>query len=157
MKRWIAILLIASVVANVFLLGLLAGGAWHLTHHPGVAFRSDGLGRAARLLPEAQGQALRQAIRATVRQAAPRLREGRAARADAAHLFAQPQFDAKAITAKLDQALASDMTLRAALDHRMVGFAATLPQAQREKLAVALESIGPTRESVSHQYRKISN
>jgi uncharacterized membrane protein len=144
------VLLISSLVANVFLLGLVAGSVWHWTHDRGMGFRGGWRRQVAESLPEPQAQALRQAIRDTVHQSMPSLRQGRSARAEAARLFVQPQFDTNAITGKLDQALASDMALRTSLEHRMIQFAATLPQDQRKKMAEALKEGGPFRQGPPH-------
>lgn len=149
MKRWAVILLVASLVANVFLLGLIGGSVWHWTHDRGMGFRNGWRMRLSQSLPEPQAQALRRTIRDTVHQAMPSLREGRAARAEAARLFVQPQFDADAITAKLDSARASDMALRSNLEHRIIRFAATLPLDQRKRMAEALKD-GPFRAGPPH-------
>ena len=150
MKRWMVVTLIVSLVVNVFLLGIIAGSVWHWTHDSSMGFRGGWRMRVAQSLPEAQRQALHQAIHDTVRQQLPDLRQARAARAEAARLFVQPQFDADGINARLDQARASDMALRTALEHRMVQFAATLPQDQRKKMADALKEGGPFRQGPRH-------
>jgi len=150
-KRRTMILLVASLVANVFLIGLIGGTVWHWTHDRGMGFRGGWRMRVAESLPQPQRQILRQAIHDTVRQALPRLRESGAARAEAARLFVQPQFDANAINAKLDQARVSDMQLRTDLEHRMIQFAATLPQDQRKKMAEALKE-GPFRQGPPHPH-----
>ncbi|MBW8745857.1 MAG: periplasmic heavy metal sensor [Sphingomonas sp.] len=151
MKRRTMILLVASLVVNVFLIGLIGGTVWHWTHDRGMGFRGGWRMRVAESLPQPQRQLLRQAIHDTVRQALPRLRQSGAARAEAARLFVQPQFDANAINAKLDQARASDMQLRTDLEHRMIQFAATLPQDQRTKMAEALKE-GPFRQGPPHPH-----
>jgi len=138
------ILLVASLVANVFLVGLIGGTVWHWTHDRGMGFRGGWRMRVAESLPPPQRQALRQTIHDAFRQAMPRLRESGAARAEAARLFVQPQFDANAINAKLDQARASDMQFRTELEHRVIQFSSTLPQDQRQKMAEALKD-GPFR------------
>ena len=145
MKRRNTILLIVSLVANVFLIGLIGGTVWHWTHDGGMGLRGGWRARVAQSLPAPQAQRLRAEIRDTFKQTMPTLRQGRAARAEAARLFVQPQFDTDAIIARLDQARASDMTLRANLEHRMVRFASTLPQDQRIKMAEALKD-GPFRQ-----------
>lgn len=150
MKRWMVVTLIVSLVVNVFLLGIIGGSIWHWTHDRGMGFRGGWRARVAQSLPEAQRQALHQAIRDTVHQQLPALRQARAARAEAARLFVQPQFDANGINARLDQARASDMALRTSLEHRMIQFAATLPQDQRKKMAEALKEGGPFREGPRH-------
>ena len=150
MRRWPLVLLIVSLVANVFLLGLIGGTVWHWTHDRGMGFRGGWRMRVAESLPDAQRQALRQTIRDAVHQQLPALRAARADRAEAARLFVQPQFDANAINARLDQARASDMALRTNLEHRMIQFASTLPQDQRKKMAEALKEGGPFRQGPPH-------
>ena len=149
MKRWVMITMIASLVVNIFLLGIIAGSVWHWTHDRGMGFRGGWRMRVAESLPEAQGKALRQTIHAAVRNDLPALRAARADRAEAARLFVQPQFDANAINARLDHARASDMALRANLEHSMIQFAAGLPQDQRKKMAEALKD-GPFRQGPPH-------
>jgi len=150
-KRRTMVLLIASLVVNVFLIGLIVGTVWHWTHDRGMGFRGGWRMRVAQSLPPPERQILRQTIQEAVRQAMPKLRETGAARAEAARLFVQPQFDANAINAKLDQARASDMQFRTELEHRMIGFAATLPQDQRKKMAEALKD-GPFRQGPPHRH-----
>jgi uncharacterized membrane protein len=148
-KRRSLVLLIASLVVNVFLLGIIGGSIWHWTHDRGMGFRGGWRMRVAESLPAPQGQKLRKTIHDTVRQDLPALRQARAARAEAARLFVQPQFDANAINTRLDQARLSDMTLRANLEHAMIQFAAGLPQDQRKKMAEALKD-GPFRQGPPH-------
>jgi len=148
-KRWVVVLLVASLVANIFLLGLIGGSVWHWTHDRGMGFRGGWRTRLEHSLPEPKAQEMRREIRETFRQSMPALREGRAARAEAARLFVQPQFDANAINARLDQARTTDMVFRTNLEHRMIQFASTLPQDQRKKMAEALKD-GPFRQGPPH-------
>lgn len=146
MKRWPTILLIASLVLNIFLLGAAAGSVWRWTHGHHRGGQRDGWRmRAAEMLPASQAGAFRQAMRETVQASMPAIRARRTARAEAARLFVQPQFDAARVTAQLDRSRAAEMILRANLEHRVVGFAASLPLDQRQKLAEALKA-GPLRE-----------
>ena len=149
MKRWVLVLLVASLVANIFLLGLIGGSVWHWTHGRGMGFRGGWRTRLEHTLPQDKAEEMRRQIRETFRQSMPALREGRAARADAARLFVTPQFDANAINARLDQARASDMTLRSNMEHRMIQFASTLSQDQRKKMADVLKD-GPFRQGPPH-------
>ncbi len=149
MKRWVVVTMVISLVVNVFLAGIIAGTVWHWTHDRGMGFRGGWRMRVADSLPDAQAQALRKTIHDAVRKDFPALREGRADRAEAARLFVQPQFDANAINAKLDAARASDMALRADLEHSMIQFAAGLPLDQRKKMAEALKD-GPFRQGPPH-------
>ena len=149
MKRWVVVLLVASLVANIFLLGLIGGSVWHWTHDRGMGFRGGWRTRLEHSLPEPKAQEMRREIRETFRQSMPALREGRAARAEAARLFVAPQFDAAAITAKLDQARASDMALRTNMEHRMIQFSSTLSLDERKKMAEVLKD-GPFRQGPPH-------
>jgi len=148
-KRWVLVLLVASLVVNIFLLGLIGGSVWHWTHGRGMGFGGGWRARLAQSLPEPQAKAMREDIHDTIRQSMPALRQGRAARAEAARLFVQPQFDANAINARLDQARTTDMVFRTNLEHRMIQFASTLPQDQRKKMAEALKD-GPFRQGPPH-------
>lgn len=151
MKRWVMVTMVASLIVNVFLLGIIGGSVWHWTHDRGMGFGGGWRARLTASLPEAQAQTMRRAIHDTVRQSMPLLRQGRAARAEAARLFVQPQFDADAINAQLDRARANEMTFRTALEHRMIEFAAALPQDQRKKMAEALKD-GPFRQGPPHAH-----
>jgi len=144
-RRWPAILLIVSLVANVFLAGMIGGGLWRWTHVRDLCTHSRWRVGAAESLPEPQATAFRQAMKSTLWASRPILRDAHAARAEASRLFVQPRYDGLAITAALDKARADDMIVRTALEHRLVVFSATLPQDQRQKLADALKA-GPFRE-----------
>jgi uncharacterized membrane protein len=148
-RRWSTILLIVSLVTNIFLIGAIAGGVWRWTHNPAIGLRGAWRIRAAEALPDAQADAFRAAIQTTVRANIAVAHQGRAARAEAARLFVQPQFDTNAVNIRLDQARAADMAMRTQLEHRVVQFASTLPQDQRAKLAEALKA-GPLREGRHH-------
>ncbi len=145
MKRRAVILLTVSLVANVFLIGAIAGGVWRWTHYPGPGFRGGWRMHVADSLPDAQARSLRQVIDATIAQSQPTVQRSRAARAEAARLFVQPRFDGRVIATRLDQARAADTFLRRRLEQRIIQFAATLPQDQRRKMAEALKA-GPFRQ-----------
>ena len=145
MKRWANILLIVSLVANIFLLGAIAGSVWRWTHGRGMGLHGGWRMHTADALTAPHGEAFRQAMRGVVRASLPIVRDGQAARLEAGRLLVQPQFDAAAITAAFDRARADDATLRANLEHEVVRFAATLPMDERVKLADALKT-GPLRQ-----------
>ncbi len=145
MKRWSTILLVASVVLNIFLLGAIAGSLWRWTHGQGPGLRASWQARAADALPAEQADALRRAVRGVARDNLDLVREGGTARAEAARLFVQPHFDAAAVLGQLDKARAADGALRGRLEGAVVDFAATLPPDQREALARALRT-GPLRQ-----------
>jgi uncharacterized membrane protein len=141
MKRWQSSLLIVSVVLNIFLMGAIAGGVWRWTHHPAAGWRA----RAAASLPPDQAKAFRRAVRQTLRDNGDVVREAGAARAEAAKLFIQPQFNSAAVIAQLQRAQTADATLRGRIETTVVTFAATLPLEERQALAQAL-SAGPLRQ-----------
>ena len=143
MKRWPKILLVVSLVLNVFLAGAIASGIWHWRHHP--EERNSWRRNVADALPGPQAEAFHQAIKATVGASQPAVIAGRAARAEAVRLFGQPTYDAAAVLQQLDRARAADNILRANIERRVAQFGATLPQDQRQKLAKALEE-GPLRQ-----------
>jgi uncharacterized membrane protein len=145
MKRWQSVLLIVSLVLNIFLVGTIAGGLWRWTHHAGQGARVGWRVNAAAALPRDQARTFRRAVRATVHANAGAVAEGRAARAEAARLFVQPQFDSAAVLAQLARARVADGIVRGQLETTVVTFAATLPPDQRQALAQALRT-GPLRE-----------
>lgn len=141
MKRWQSALLIVSIVLNIFLVGAIAGGLWRWTHHPGVGWRA----RTAASLPADHARDFRRAVRRTVRANADMAREAGEARAEAARLFIQPQFNSAAVMAQLQRAQVADATLRGRIETTVVTFAATLPLEERQAMAQALGN-GPLRQ-----------
>lgn len=150
MKRWRTVLLVVSLVANIFLVSVIAGSVWRWTHNPGIGLRGQWRTRASDVLPPPQANAFRNTMRETIRANFGIARQAHAARAEAARLFVQPQFDANAISAKLEEARMADMTFRARLEQQVVQFAAKLPPDQRQKMAEALKQ-GPFREGPHHR------
>lgn len=145
MSPRLRLLLIVSLVLNIFLLsmgGALAYG-WH--NNFGLGLRGGWRMRAADALPADHAQAFRGAMRETVFAARPLAREGRLARADAARLFVQPNYDAPAIKAALARARTADVTLRGRIEEQVVDFAATLPMPERQAMAETLRR-GPFRQ-----------
>lgn len=139
------LLLIASLVLNVFLLS--AGGAilYRWDHDLGLGQRGGWRMRAADTLAPGHRAAFRAEMRETVLAARPLAREGRAARADAARLFVAPRYDAAAIRQALTRARAADVALRGRIEDRVVTFAEALPSDERQALAQVLRS-GPLRQ-----------
>lgn len=142
MRTGVRLLLIVSLVLNLFLLS--AGGAllWRWAH----GFGAGGWrGRVVEVLSPDQRRPFRQAMRQTVLASHDLVSAGRAARADAAAHFIEPNYDAAKVKADLARARAADVTLRGRIEDRVVDFAATLPVEQRAKLAEALKR-GPFRQ-----------
>ena len=143
MKRWPTILLIVSLVLNVFLAGAIAGGIWHWKNQP--EERNGWRRHVADALPPAQARAFHQAMKDTVRASRPAVIEGRSARAEAVRLLAEPVYDGPALLRQFDRARAADNILRMNIERRVTAFASALPQDQRQRLAKALED-GPLRQ-----------
>jgi uncharacterized membrane protein len=137
------VLLAISVVVNLFALGALGGGAamWLATsaRHP--------LRAAGDTLPNADRRRFHQMFKAVAHEARPLQQSARDNRRAAALLFVQPAFDAGAVGEALSRARAADLTARTEVETALVGFAATLPQAERQALANGLsQGGGPLRQ-----------
>ena len=154
-SRALRILLIASLVLNVFVVGGLAGAAimWQRleTQRPLV-----GLGRPARLRQAADVLApenrrmLREAVRTAALSSRPQVEQARAARQEAARLLVQPDFDRAAFEAALARARAADLAVRTRLEEAVTDTAARLPFREREALAAALDRSGTLRQPRLH-------
>lgn len=129
--------LIVSVIANIFLAGALVGGAvWLHRGRPMIA--AGALRVAGSELPQGERHAFRMALHAARRSVWPALVEGRAQRLRAANLLRQPALDEPAILDALARIRVADTAVRAAVESRAVAFAATLPPADRARLADAM-------------------
>ena len=109
------VVLAASVLLNLFLAGALAGGAL-LVRSRSPVIAAGSLRIAGAELP----------------------REARRARQDAAALLRRPVVDLNALKAALARARAADAIVRAGVDASAVRFAATLPPADRARIADAM-------------------
>ncbi|AXB76641.1 periplasmic heavy metal sensor [Novosphingobium sp. P6W] len=141
--RGFQILLVCSLVLNVFMIGGLVG-AGVMWERAEVQPPVNGLGRAGRLrmaaqdLPQPYRRDLRRTVAETMRTLKLQLGEGRAARREAARLLAQPTLDQAALDATLARGRAADSAVRTRLEASIAGFAAGLPQQERLRLLEAL-------------------
>ncbi len=129
-------LVAASLVLNVFLIGVVAGGTGWLigkSNPGGYSLESAG-GR----LPAADRKVFRQALREVRRDSRDVILDGQAARREAANLLQQPTLDTAALAAALGRARNADVTVRARLEQRIVEFAASASLEDRQLLADAL-------------------
>ena len=149
MRRWPKVLLIASLVLNIFLIALIGGSIWRWTHNPTLGLDNSWRTRVAQALPKPQAEAFRETMHATFNANLDLVRRSRAARAEAARLFVQPQFDGNAVLFRLNQARLADTALRSKFEQSITRFSATLPQDQRAKLAEVLKA-GPFRQGHHH-------
>jgi len=132
------IALIVSIILNLFLVGALVAGLISLRSGARM-INAGSLRIAGAELPKAERRPFRLALRQARRAMRPVLLDARAARSEAARLLRQPTIDQAALVAALDRARADDMAVRAAVERRAVAYAATLPSADRAKLADAMQ------------------
>jgi uncharacterized membrane protein len=142
MDRRLKVLLVVSLVFNVFLVGAVAG-AMVVRHRlaeiaPPPGQRAGGLMRGLWALEPADRDAFRQAMRGRATNAEPLLRAARKARREAADEFAKPTFNQAAALAALTRARTAETAARAQLEEGVVGFAAGLPAGKREALGQSL-------------------
>jgi uncharacterized membrane protein len=135
--RSLRIALILSVLVNVFLLASIVGGvAWLHAQHPLIGAGSLRIAGAELPPPE------RRAFRAALREARWRMRPvalaARQARLDASQQLRAPVVDEAALSEALARARDADIAIRQELEGRAIAFVATLPQADRTKLADGL-------------------
>lgn len=135
--RRLPLFLAASVLLNLFLVGAIAGGVIRLRHHRPMIMAGS-LRIAGAELPDGERRAFRAAMQAARRSMRPALEESRASREQAAALLRQPTVDQPAVRAALARARVADAQVREAVELRAVAFAATLPPADRARLADAM-------------------
>lgn len=143
-ERGLQLLLIASLLLNVFIVGALIGAAvvWQREARPptvALAAQPTRLRLAAMSLSPPYRRQLRQHLAQTARALRPQVDEARAARLDAQRLLSAPTLDAAALRAALERARSADEAIRSRIEASLVDFAATLPQAERSALAQALQ------------------
>lgn len=139
-NKIIPIALAVSLTVNVFVAGAVVGA---LGQHARIDPQRPGPGgnplmRAADQLPEPVRMAYRQQLRAQAQAAQPLAQVARAARLEAAQVFAQPSFDKAAAVAALAKSRAAETAVREKLEAAVVDFAAGLPADQRRQLGAAL-------------------
>jgi uncharacterized membrane protein len=147
--RGLQILLICSLVLNVFVIGGIGGAAimWHRAEaqRPVAA---GGLGRAGRLRQAAMAlsppyrRELRLTLTETMKDLRPQIQDAREARLEAGRLLDQPKLDGPALKAALDKARSADVAIRTRLETVVADFAARLPGEEREALARGLATGG---------------
>lgn len=139
-RRGLWIALIVSLAVNLFVLGGLAGLALHgfRPHEPPPPPGPPRLTAAGALLSEPQREAWQAAIRQGAATSGPKVEQARALRRKAWRGLATGPVDVDATLAALNRSRALEMQARSEMDRAVVGFAATLPEGDRRKLAEAL-------------------
>lgn len=136
MKR-LHVALAISVVVNLFLLGVLAGGAVWLRNTPSV-IAAGSLRVIGAELPRAERRAFRAALRQTRAGVRGDIEASRTERRQAADLLRHSTPDRAAIVAALARARDSDLRVRAAVELRAVDFTLSLPPTDRQRVADAM-------------------
>ena len=149
-RSW-KIVLVASLVLNVFLLGAIVGGAyqWFATHGATttvLAQQRTALRFAAETLPAERQKAFIDGLKNARREGKQFAREGREGRHEVLRLLAAPQFDRAALDAALARTREADSRLRAQVEGSVADFAATLSPEERVEFADSLKLRGQWRE-----------
>ena len=133
------VLVVASLLLNLFLAGALIGGTvWLKVRHRMIA--AGAMRVIGSELPRDERRAFRTNLRQARASVRPLIVDSNTAKAEAARLLSEPVPKAVAIKASLAQARANDARVRAIVEDRAVDFAATLPQADRQSIANASTS-----------------
>jgi uncharacterized membrane protein len=148
-RSW-KILLVVSLVLNVFLLGGIAGGAYQwFAAHGGwgkAPAQRTALRFAAEDLPAERQKQFIDALKDARREGRDYAREGREGRHEVLTLLAAPQLDRAALDAALQRTREADSALRAQVESGVADFAATLTPEERIKFANGLKLAGQWRE-----------
>jgi uncharacterized membrane protein len=148
-RSW-KVVLAASLVLNVFLLGAIVGGAYQWFAARGanapVLAQQRALRFAAQTLSAERQQAFVDGLKNARRDGRQFAREGREGRREVLRLLAQPQFDRAALDAALARTRAADSNLRAQVEGSVADFAATLSPDERVRFADSLKLRGQWRE-----------
>lgn len=147
--RWLYIALIVSVAVNLFGAGLIVGarvvGRRIAENRPVAAALRAPIWRAGDGLDQPYRQGFRKTVREAVLATRDDIREGRRLRTDALAKLAQPNYDAAAVSAELQQGRALDQKARGQVEAAILQFATSLPPDQRAILAQGLNPPKPPR------------
>lgn len=141
-SRWLYVVLIVSLALNLFGAGLIVGakvvGRRLLENRPAAGMLRAPIWRAGDGLAQPYRQGFRKTVREAVLATRDDIREARRLRAEALEKMAQPNYDAAAVAAELQQGRALDQKARLQVEAAILRFAATLPADQRAILAEGL-------------------
>lgn len=145
--RPLVIALFASVALNLFVVGAVVGGLvighrvqMTVTHQPPRG--GQGLWEAGRSLPPESRQAYQQVLQDEAAAAHRTLKASRDARRAAWRKLATDPVDIEAVRKDLATARSLELSGRASIEDHLVLFAASLPQAERSRLAAHLSRPG---------------
>ncbi|REE21581.1 MULTISPECIES: periplasmic heavy metal sensor [unclassified Paraburkholderia] len=148
-RSW-KVVLVASLVLNVFLVGAIVGGAYQWFAARGatapVLAQQRALRFAAQTLSAERQKAFIDGLKDARREGRQYAREGREGRREVLRLLAAPQFDRAALDAALERTRQADSHLRAQVEGSVADFAATLSPEERVQFADSLKVRGQWRE-----------
>ncbi|PRY06716.1 periplasmic heavy metal sensor [Paraburkholderia sp. BL25I1N1] len=151
-RSW-KVVLVASLVLNVFLVGAIVGGAYQWFAARGatapVLAQQRALRFAAQTLSAERQKAFIDGLKDARREGRQYAREGREGRREVLRLLAAPQFDRAALDAALERTRQADSHLRAQVEGSVADFAATLSPEERVQFADSLKVRGQWREPVT--------
>ena len=142
--RGLIIALVVSVAVNLFLAGLIVGGAIVARRvaemrPPALANQNrTPLWRAGDDLPPLKRRAFRQMFRQAGLETRDAIRQSRALRREAIAALEGPDYDAVVATRNMNQARALDTQARSQVEARILEFATTLTPEERDVLAQGL-------------------
>lgn len=142
--------LIASLILNLFLIGGVASGAYHLFWSDKAPLAGKGglhsLRFAADKLSTERQNEFNKILRDTRQAARPLIDSAKDARTEVRTLLAATNFDRTAINTALAHVREADTALRIRTEESLVNFAESLSPEERQKLAEGLARRGPLRQ-----------
>jgi uncharacterized membrane protein len=140
-RRGLLIALIVSLAVNLFVLGGVTGAVLmgFGRHPPPPPMGGGRLGAMGEALAPEHRDAWLAAVRTAGQSARPQLHQARELRRQAWQALAAEPADAQSALTLLDQSRNLELRARSEMDRAVVNFAATLPAAERGKLAQSLE------------------
>lgn len=143
MDKRARIILIVSLVANLFLGGAVIGGviagAKLMDRHENRRGERGGMLTAFRNIPEDRRMEIRRTLRGDVEAARPALEAARAARRKVAQLIAAPDYDPAAVAAAMAEARGADGRARALVDDGMAKRLAQLTPEERKIFSTVMD------------------
>jgi uncharacterized membrane protein len=141
MSGRLRILMVASLILNVFLIGIGIGvyvtGA-RITPAQAQRRPAPNIWRAAEALPPVERDRFRKVLRDRAAEVQPEMRSVRLARREAISLISQPNYDPAAVSAALGRARQGEMHARSQIDAGFVDYLAHLTPEQRTAVAEAM-------------------
>ena len=154
-ERGLKIALGVSLVANVFIVGAVAGALYMIAkpapeppHHPPVR-------PCASVVTASPAATLREALCAQAPANRPLQQDSLAAKQQAMDLMTAPTYDRDAVNAQFARARDDDFKARARTEAAIVDFAATLPLDRRAKLVDALREAARRRMMMRQEERTV--